>query len=211
MIQTRRHTLATMVVTLLSAFALAGCQNEPAADSSGVANDAPPMAREIAPSVTDADIGAAQTWGGIDNVVSVKHLFFSEQPDTAALQVAYENGVGVVISLRDPSETEWDEAAAVENLGMTYYNVPVPSEGAGFDPEAMRTISRLVGQHSDEKLLLHCSSGNRAAAWLAVHLANDHGMTTEQSVVLARQAGLTKPQMETRVRNFLDNSASDKT
>ncbi len=206
-----KQTFAALLAVLLAVSGLAGCRYEPTSNSSQILDRASPIAQETAPAVTDADIGKAQTWGGSHNVVSVKHLFFSEQPDAAALQAARNHDVGVVINLREPSEMDWDEAAEAENLGMTYYNVPVAAEGSGLDQEAMQTISRLAQQHGDQKILLHCSSGNRAAAWLAVHLANDHGMTVEQSIALAQQAGLTKPNMETRVRNYLSNGVREKT
>ena len=178
----------SLLLCLLAVLVLQGC--------------APAAVRVSAP-VTVDDIGPAQTWGGIDNVVAVKHLYISAQPDTAALLDARAHDVGVVISLREPSETEWDEAQEAGSLGMAYYNVPVPASGPELDQSAMEDISALVREHRDQKILLHCSSGNRAAAWFAVHLVVDHGMDIEPSIALARKAGLTKPGMEARVRNYL--------
>ena len=109
----------------------------------------------------------------------------------------------MVINLRDPSEFDWDEANAAATAGLTYYNVPIASRGNSFDAEAIEKIGALVKKHSDERVLLHCSSGNRASAWLAIHLVNDHGMNVDTSISLAKRAGLTKPNIETRVRNYL--------
>lgn len=208
MVHTMKGIRSSMLSMLFAVFALAACQYSPTAASGDVPHDAIPS-QQAATTITAADIGRAQTWGGIDNVVSVKHLFFSAQPDRAALQVAREHGVGVVINLREPSEFEWDEPAEVQRLGMTYFNLPVSTEGTGLNQETMETISRLVRQHANQKILLHCSSGNRASAWFAVHLANDHGMGAEQSIALARQAGLDQLQMENRVRNYLGSSVHD--
>jgi protein tyrosine phosphatase (PTP) superfamily phosphohydrolase (DUF442 family) len=163
----------------------------------------PKVERET-PAVSAADIGAAEAWGGASNVVSVKHLYFSEQPDAATLIEARDRGVGVVINLREPSELDWDEARAATDSGLTYYNVPIAAAGSSFDAATMEEISMLVQKHQDQKILLHCSSGNRASAWLAIHLVNDHGMGVEPSISLARKIGLTKPVIEARVREYLN-------
>lgn len=158
--------------------------------------------------VSAKDVSVAETWGAAKNVVGLKHLFFSEQPDVATLIEAREQGVDVIINLREPGETNWDEARAVADAGLAYYNVPIAASGTTFDAVAMREISTLVQKHSDRKILLHCSSGNRAGAWLAIHLVHDHGMDEDSSITIAEKAGLTKPVMEARVREYLNDEAN---
>lgn len=153
--------------------------------------------------VTEADISAAQTWGKAENVVQVKHLYFSAQPDAAGIQAAKNAGVEVVINLRNAQEMDWDEAGAVTQAGLTYYQVPISTDGPGFDQRAMQRISALVKQHHKQPLWLHCSSGNRASAWLAVHLVEDHHMNIDQSIALAQKAGLTSAELENRVRTYV--------
>lgn len=187
----------------MMAFALQGCAlgtDTGVSDSANAASMATPAA---AAAITASDIGEPQTWGGLESVVAVKHVFFAAQPDAAALKEARNHGVGAVINLREPSESEWDEAGEVKKLGLTYYNVPIPSGGTGLSEASMEEISRLVRLHSDQKILLHCSSGNRAAAWLATHLVNDHHMDMEPSLALAQKAGLTSPKWQSRVNNYL--------
>jgi len=204
--QTKKHTCLAVGILFFSVIGFAACQTEAVIESRALSTETLATKQETAAAVTDADIGQAQTWGGIDNVVSVKHLYFSEQPDAAALRVAREHDVGVVISLRDPAESDWDESGEAANLGMKYYNVPISKTGPGFSQKSMQTISDLVQQHRTQKILLHCSTGNRAAAWLAVHLVNDHGMQTDPAIALARKAGLTNQQMESRTRTYLEEA-----
>lgn len=156
----------------------------------------------VAP-VTAADISEPRTWGGAENVVNVKHLYFSEQPDAETFAEAINHDVKVVIDLREPDESDWDEAGAAGDAGLIYYNVPVASSGSSFDPLAMQKISALAVQHKEHGILLHCSSGNRASAWFAVHLVDDHGMETEPSIALAHKTGLNKAPVEARVREYL--------
>ena len=159
--------------------------------------------------VTDADISDPQSWGAADNVVKVKHLYFSAQPDAAGVEAAKNAGVEVVINLRNPEEMDWDEAGAVKQAGLTYYQVPISGEGPAFDENSMQRISALVKKHHRQPIWLHCSSGNRASAWLAVHLGQDHRMDIDQSIELARKAGLTNAELEGRVRTYVLSAASD--
>ncbi len=159
--------------------------------------------------VTEADISAAQTWGKADNVVQVKHLYFSAQPDAAGIKAAKDAGVEVVINLRNSEEMDWDEAGAVIEAGLTYYQVPISGDGPGFDQSSMQRISALVKKHHAQPLWLHCSSGNRASAWLAVHLVQDHHMDVDQSIALAQKAGLTSAEIEKRVRTYVAPAPSD--
>lgn len=162
-----------------------------------------------ADAVTDADISAPQAWGSAKNVVKVKHLYFSEQPDTAGIAEAKAAGVEVVINLRSPEEMDWDEAGAVKQAGLAYYQVPIVGDGPSFDRESMQRVSELVKKHHGQPVWLHCSSGNRASAWLAIHLSQDHDMDVDQSIVLARKSGLTKAGVEERVRLYLSSDVKE--
>ena len=159
--------------------------------------------------VTAADISEPQSWGAAENVVKVKHLYFSAQPDAAGINAAKDAGVEVVINLRSPKEMDWDEAGAVTQAGLTYYQVPISGEGPAFDQNSMQRISALVKKHHRQPVWLHCSSGNRASAWLAVHLAQDHRMDIDQSIELARKAGLTNAELEARVRTYVSSASGD--
>ena len=176
-----------------------------------VAQDAATAAQK-ATSIASTDFTEPQVWGAASNVVGVKHLYLSAQPDQATLKTAIEHGVGVVINLREPNEQDWDEEGAATSLGLTYYNVPITRGGSGFDPDVLAQISGLVGTHRDTKILMHCSSGNRAGAWFAVHLVRDHGMPVEPSIEMSQRVGLTNTGMKSRVREFLvtkSNSEND--
>ena len=144
-----------------------------------------------------------EVWGAAKSVVQVKHLYLSSQPDAESFDIAHKKGVSVVINLRDPAESQWDEKKAAEQAKLDYYNVPISGQGQSFDPEAIKQISALVQQHRDQKILLHCSSGNRASAWLAIHLSQDHDFDIEEAISLAKQTGLTSKVIETRVKHYL--------
>ena len=152
--------------------------------------------------ITAADVSVAQTWGQAENVTKLKHLYFSDQPDTVALDMAKENGVVAVINLRGPKEMTWDEQAAAEELGLKYYNIPLMTASPSFDPDVIAQIEAAVAAQGNKPVLLHCSSSNRVGAWLAIHLAAKHQMDKEHALAVGRKAGMTKQALEERVKLY---------
>jgi uncharacterized protein (TIGR01244 family) len=156
-----------------------------------------------AQSISVQDVSAPQVWGTTTNVVGVKRVYIAGQPDGAALDEAQHRGVAAIINLRGPDELDWDEAEAAASRGIAYYQVPISGRDPDFDPAAISRISALVAQHPDQPVLVHCASGNRAAAWLAIHLVQDHDLATETALEVARPAGLSYAPLENNIRRFL--------
>jgi uncharacterized protein (TIGR01244 family) len=152
------------------------------------------------------EVAGPFTWGAVSNVTRVRHLWFSGQPDKAALEAARGEGIGVVINLRERNEQEWDERQAVESLGMRYHSVPVAS-GKPFSAVAFAQIDALVKDNEDEQILIHCSTGNRAAGWFATHLVAEHGMSLDDAVAVARKTGITKDEIVQGVASYLREPA----
>lgn len=147
-----------------------------------------------------ADIEGPYTWGSASNVTHVRHLWFSGQPDKQGFEVAKTNGVRVVINLREHSELDFDEQAIVESLGLTYYNVPIPTAGP-FPPQALDRIEELVRTHADGQILLHCLSSNRVGGWLATHFVRKHGMSVDDALAIGKKTGITKDAIVSKVRS----------
>jgi protein tyrosine phosphatase (PTP) superfamily phosphohydrolase (DUF442 family) len=112
-----------------------------------------------------------------------------------------------VINLRDPAELHWDEKNAVKEAGLDYYNIPLFTQDNSFNPLAIKQISTLVQQHQDDQILVHCSSGNRAAAWLAIYLVTEQNIDQQTAIELAKKAGLTNAAMEAKVKDYFDKLA----
>lgn len=128
-------------------------------------------------------------------------LFTSGQPSAQQLREAARAGVTTVIDLRMPQEERgYDEAAAAEQLGLRYVRLPI--DGAGGISEAnARTLDRLLRQDTGTTLL-HCASGNRAGALLALAQARVHGASPDAALQFGRDAGLTS--LEPAVRAALE-------
>jgi len=128
-----------------------------------------------------------------------KHMSFGAQPTQKDLAVAKAMGFEVIINLRSTSEVKWNVADEVKKNGMTYYNVPLLDKDEEIDVTAVTKLEKIHKDTHKQKQLIYCSSGNRAAAWMAAHLMVKHGLSAAESLKVARKLGLTKAEVEGKV------------
>ena len=143
-----------------------------------------------------------QNWGNLEQVRQYKNLYFAGQPDEAALTHFKNLGGVAVINLREPGETDFDEKAIVEKLGLEYFNFPV-SGRKELSAATMEKIGKTVQQKGDVPVMVHCASGNRAAAWLATHLVTVHQDSLDNALKVAKSLGLTSEGLESKVVHLL--------
>ena len=151
------------------------------------------------------DVEGPFVWGALHNVTRLGNLWFSGQPDAAALAVAKQRGIDVVVSLREPGELRWDEAGAVEDLGMSYVSVPV-SRMRSYSAEAFDRISKVVDSNPDKQVLIHCGNSNRVGSWLTTRLVQRDGMSVDEALAMGRAAGLNQEPFVQRTRDYLAES-----
>lgn len=121
------------------------------------------------------------------------------QPSAAQLQALAAQGVRTVIDLRQPDEDRgYDETAQAEALGLRYVRIPVAG-AEGLDAANVRAVYQAL-QQSQGPVLLHCASGNRAGAVLALVNARYEQATPEQALPLGQRAGLKSLEAATRQR-----------
>lgn len=133
-------------------------------------------------------------------------LRFSGQPRADEFAQLAGQGIDVVVNLREPEEMEFDEAAAAEAAGLSYYAVPISRSGSGFDADAIAQLHAIADRHADDDVFVHCASGNRAAAWYATYLVERKGVGIDEALARARERGL-RATLEPRVREYLDEGA----
>jgi len=124
----------------------------------------------------------------------------SAQPSPAGLQYLASQGFTTVVSTRGLSELSWNERAAVEALGMTFVQIPMENPVREItDGQIARLDSVLT--HQDGPVLLHCHSGNRAAALWGAWLAAKGRVDPAAALDLAAMAGMTgvRPVLERRL------------
>ncbi|MDH3748091.1 MAG: sulfur transferase domain-containing protein [Gammaproteobacteria bacterium] len=135
------------------------------------------------------------------DVLPVDGITSSGQPDADALKVFRDSGYAAVIDLRGDAENRGlDERAVVEKLGMQYVPFPVVGRDAiNFD--TAKQLDQLI-QDQHGPVLIHCGSGNRVGAMLALIKSLD-GADDEQAILIGKEGGLTRlePVVRERLRD----------
>ncbi|TKS53576.1 hypothetical protein E4582_01475 [Luteimonas yindakuii] len=125
--------------------------------------------------------------------------------DLPALRAA---GIRHVINLAPAAETPgFDEAGAVRAAGMRYDSLPIAGAG-DLDREAVAAFDRLL-QAADGPTLVHCASGNRVGALVALRAAWLLGANEEAAVEEGRRWGLRGLEGEVRGRLARERCVAD--
>lgn len=123
------------------------------------------------------------------------------QPDAAQLVALADVGVIHVVNLRPSSELpDFDEARLATAAGLHYHSLPVDG-AAGLTLTNVRELDRLMLEAGSEKVFLHCSSGNRVGALLALRAAMLYGADKKSALATGKAWGLTS--LEPEVRRLL--------
>lgn len=116
-----------------------------------------------------------------------ENLVVSGQPDEEQLRAIAEEGFTTVINLRRAGEfDDFDEAALVGELGMTYVHIPVRNVASISAGDVQRLNEALKG--SAGPVLLHCTIGWRAGSMLAIERYLYHGASEEEALRVAAEA-----------------------
>lgn len=110
------------------------------------------------------------------------------QPTAQDLADLRAQGVATIIDLRGADEDRGYAAAAeAQRLGLRYVVLPI----AGKDDITPANAARLQAllDASGDGVLLHCASGNRVGALLAL-AAQQQGKSVEEALQIGRDAGL---------------------
>ena len=101
-------------------------------------------------------------------------------------------GYASIVNLRQASETGANveaEAEAAKTAGLHYVHLPL--NGSSPDPAVVDQFLRVIVDPDNQPALVHCATGNRAAAlWLIKRLVVD-GWDEERATKEAADLGLT--------------------
>lgn len=139
---------------------------------------------------------------GIMNIKNPeKQVYTSGQPSKEQLKLVADSGVKHVINLRPVSEQDWDEAAAVNETGMTYHSIPVAG-AAGVTLENAQQLKATLTEIGNEPVLIHCASSNRVGALAALIEAEQSG-DPDQAITKGKAWGMSS--LQGKVRSIIDN------
>lgn len=125
------------------------------------------------------------------HVEPVDGITSSGQPDKSALAVYSKSGYAAVIDLRGADEDRGmdDESAVVKSLGMDYVLFPIEDRDA-INFENAAKLDKLISSY-DGPVLVHCGSGNRVGALLALRQSLN-GADDADAIEYGKQGGLTR-------------------
>ena len=111
------------------------------------------------------------------------------QPTPEQLDALAAQDVRTVIDLRPDSEDHgYDEARAAEQRKLRYVQLPITGP-QDLTPANAAALKRLLDD-SNGGVLLHCASGNRAGALLALMAAQEEHLPPAQALELGKEAGM---------------------
>lgn len=115
----------------------------------------------------------------------------SGQPSPEQLAGVRAAGITHIINLRPPTEDAgFDETATLAQLGLHYTVLPVAGP-AGLTLENVRKFDALLGEAGSTPTLIHCASGNRVGALMALRAGWLHGASPEAALQIGADYGLT--------------------
>lgn len=135
-------------------------------------------------------------------------LLTGGQPSPEQLEAIAAAGYRTIVDLRPEGEpgAPADEAARAAALGLAYVRIPVAGAG-DLTEEKARELDRVLDAEGAGPAVVHCASGNRVGALLALRAARLDGAAPEAALDLGLDAGLTR--LEPAVRELLGLPAAE--
>jgi protein tyrosine phosphatase (PTP) superfamily phosphohydrolase (DUF442 family) len=143
---------------------------------------------------------------GIPNAMEVRSgTFVLNGPMTPAVIVAMKAAkITHVVNLREDDETGFDaeqECSSLSETGISYCRVALGRNPTNDDFDLFRMVRKDMPRNA--RVLIHCSNGNRAAAVTCTWMVLDAKMESEEAIVVAKQAGMVRPETEKALRRYL--------
>lgn len=126
--------------------------------------------------------------------------------DASHMNVLRRAGIRHIVDLRPPEEApDFDEAQAAAEQGIEHHSIPIRGPES-LTLERVHEFDRILQEIGDEPALLHCASGNRVGALIALREAWLYGRPVEDALATGRAWGMTK--LEPAVRSLLERPSA---
>jgi len=122
------------------------------------------------------------------------------KPSAQQLMAAKQSGVRSVISLLPEAQTA-DEAAEARRLGLSFTSIPI-ADASALTPDNAARLASAMDAPGAKPLLLHCDSGDRTGALLALRAYYVDHASSEAALLLGASAGMTslRTQVESQLK-----------
>ena len=119
--------------------------------------------------------------------------------DDEKVSALAQAGVEIIINLQPDDELGFDESAAVARAGMHYEHLPI-NGAAELKQLKILAFDNILRQHHSKKIAMHCGSGNRVGAAIALRAGWLRGRKMDTAMERGRSHGLTKLEQEVHNR-----------
>ncbi len=107
-----------------------------------------------------------------------------------------------MVDFRSPREFQYDEAKELAKLDINYKNIPVNL--SYFNKNTIAQFHHLLNNQKNDPILLHCSSGNRAAIMVALEKVTFKHVSVNDAITDAKQNGLTMSGAEQFIKKVIE-------
>lgn len=151
-------------------------------------------------------------FGNLEITPHFGNVVYAAQPDEDTVKMFKDQGFDLVINLRELNEDlGFDEKTLVEEQGISYMQIPYmqePTFESEFSDAALSKVKAAIddGTATGQKILLHCSHGQRAASTLGAILYRDYGYTKEAAFKAATEAGMVSEWSVPRFERMIERS-----
>jgi uncharacterized protein (TIGR01244 family) len=122
------------------------------------------------------------------------------QPTDEQLAAIAAAGYKTLVTLRTPAEAPPPMADRARELGLRYVEIPVAG-AQDLTPEKVAELGKVLADRGAEPVAIHCASGNRVGAMLALEQAQVEGKDPKAALAIGLDAGLGH--LEPKVRELL--------
>ncbi len=140
------------------------------------------------------------------NASELDNIIFAGAIEAEDAEVFRNKGIKTIVSLRKPSETNWDEVAWANKEGFRILHLPCAGPGELSPDQFAELFKTLDGAGESEKVLIHCRGGGRVGACWAIYRATRKGIEASEALNEAAAIGLKNEKMEKEVRDLISNS-----
>ncbi|MBT5186009.1 MAG: hypothetical protein HOH19_03295 [Kordiimonadaceae bacterium] len=157
--------------------------------------------------------GSQTPFGNLDKTPMLGNIVYGRQPDESTIPMLKEQGFNLILSVRyDDEPADYDARKVIEKNGMSFVQISylkgsINDKVRHVDDEAVTQIKQVIEGAIDNggKVLLHCQSGQRAAAALGSILYRDYGFSKEEAKKYALKAGLTSKNTGAIYDRYIDS------
>ena len=132
-----------------------------------------------------------------------ERLYRGAQPRAGGLRRLRELGIDTIVNLRQTGDLTRAEEAEARELGLNYFNVPLPNWGRPQD-DRVRRILLIIAAPQNGRVFVHCKDGvDRTGTIVALHRVAHEGWNRHDAVAEAEHLGMRRFQFW--MRDYADD------